>query len=259
MYRVDCEVQGRRLSLRIHPTRLFVPNLMSWFSAAAMPILPGETFADIGTGSGLHAILAAKLGAKRAYGVDISPTAIRFAKENAKRNGVERICRFLRGSLVEPLVRCGIRVDSMIYNAPQFPGIRVDPSLPQRLVNSVNGGPSGGELNARFVREAWKALRPGGRILNPVVSWAGPELTREAIRSCGCRVRELAVAHIPDWGRGNHTRDWLLERPGRHHFRFRYPAGRDTKAWLLELSRDRAIETKSPRNVDVKIRFSVKA
>lgn len=259
MYRVDCEVQGRRLSLLIHPTRLFVPNLMSWFSAASMPVVPGETFADIGTGSGLHAILAAKLGARRSYGIDISPTALRFARANARRNGVAHLCRFLRGSLVDPLISRKIKVNAMIYNAPQFPGLKVAPSIPERLRNSVNGGPSGGELNARFIQEAWKALSPGGRIVNPVVSWAAPELSRKSIKDSGCRVRTLAARHIPDWGRGNHTRDMLLEHPGRHVFPFKYAAGRDSKAWMLELTREKIRPVPVPRRLEVKIRFSVKA
>ncbi len=52
----------------------------------------GDTMADIGTGSGILAILAKKLGAKSAYGCDNDDTVIDVARENALKNDVE--CEF---------------------------------------------------------------------------------------------------------------------------------------------------------------------
>lgn len=51
--------------------------------------LTGKTVVDFGCGSGILAIAALKLGAKRVVGVDIDPQAIQASRENAKRNGVE--------------------------------------------------------------------------------------------------------------------------------------------------------------------------
>ena len=48
----------------------------------------GERVLDIGTGSGILAIAALKLGAASAEGVDIDPVAVRTAVENAALNGV---------------------------------------------------------------------------------------------------------------------------------------------------------------------------
>ncbi len=50
--------------------------------------LTGKTVLDFGCGSGILAIAALKLGAKRAIGIDIDPKAITASKENAERNGV---------------------------------------------------------------------------------------------------------------------------------------------------------------------------
>lgn len=229
-------VQGRAMILRLHPTEVFIPNLMSWFSAAQMRVRPGDTFLDVGTGSGLHAVLAAKLGARRVYATDISPAALRLARENARRNGVGHLCRFLLGSLVDPLVARGLFVDAMIYNAPHFPGRLVDPALPQRLRASVNGGTAGGEINARFLIEAPRALAPGGRIYNPVVAWSDPASSARAIARVGYGVVTLAHAHIPAWGRGNNMRDWLLARPGRHIFAYGHRPSRDSAARMEELT-----------------------
>ncbi len=49
----------------------------------------GDSVADIGTGSGILAILAKKLGASRVYGCDIDETVINVCRENAVINGVE--------------------------------------------------------------------------------------------------------------------------------------------------------------------------
>ncbi len=60
-----------------------------------------ETVLDIGTGSGILAITALRLGAKDAIGVDIDPVAVKIAGENAELNQVEHRTTFLCGDLVE--------------------------------------------------------------------------------------------------------------------------------------------------------------
>ena len=51
-------------------------------------ITGGETVLDYGCGSGILAIAALKLGARRAVGVDIDPDAVATARANARRNDV---------------------------------------------------------------------------------------------------------------------------------------------------------------------------
>lgn len=48
------------------------------------------SFLDIGTGSGILAIAAAKLGCKPVDAFDFDPEAVRIARENARQNGVSR-------------------------------------------------------------------------------------------------------------------------------------------------------------------------
>ena len=59
----------------------------------------GERVLDIGTGSGILAIAALKLGAAVAEGVDIDPMCVRTAGENAQRNGVQDRFTVLVGDL----------------------------------------------------------------------------------------------------------------------------------------------------------------
>lgn len=54
---------------------------------------------DIGTGSGILAIVASKLGAKHVVGVDLDPVAVDSAKENVEYNKVENI-EILEGNLL---------------------------------------------------------------------------------------------------------------------------------------------------------------
>ena len=52
---------------------------------------PGMTVYDVGTGSGILAIAAALLGAKKIVAVDIDAVAVRVAEENIKDNGLSEI------------------------------------------------------------------------------------------------------------------------------------------------------------------------
>ena len=59
-----------------------------------------STVFDVGCGSGILAIAAAKLGAKLAVGVDLDPVAVESSKENVAYNNLDNI-EILYGNLVE--------------------------------------------------------------------------------------------------------------------------------------------------------------
>ena len=64
-------------------------------------VRPGMTVFDVGTGSGVLAIVAAKLGAKRVEAVDFDPVAVRVARENVRQNGAENVVRTERSDLLK--------------------------------------------------------------------------------------------------------------------------------------------------------------
>jgi ribosomal protein L11 methyltransferase len=66
---------------------------------------PGDRVLDLGSGSGILAIAAVKLGAARAIGIEIDPEANEVAARNAARNGVSGLVEFLEGdaSVLAPL------------------------------------------------------------------------------------------------------------------------------------------------------------
>ena len=65
-------------------------------------VRPGCSVLDVGTGSGILAIAAAKLGATSVFGFDTDPLAVRMARRNVRMNTVQSQVRVLRGSLPLP-------------------------------------------------------------------------------------------------------------------------------------------------------------
>ena len=63
----------------------------------------GEKVADIGTGSGILAIAAKKLGARQVIAVDIDPKAVPIARENARTNGIHDGIHVVCGGLLNPI------------------------------------------------------------------------------------------------------------------------------------------------------------
>jgi ribosomal protein L11 methyltransferase len=54
---------------------------------------------DVGTGSGILSIVAARLGAKEVLGIDTDPVAVETARENVCQNGVSNIVKIRKGSI----------------------------------------------------------------------------------------------------------------------------------------------------------------
>lgn len=76
---------------------------------------------DIGTGSGILGITAAKLGASKVIGGDLDETAVKVAKENVKQNKVSHIMDVRWGDLFEMIETKGnIVVANIIADAIVF-------------------------------------------------------------------------------------------------------------------------------------------
>ena len=79
---------GQAFGAGTHPsTRL----LAEWLAAA---MAGGERVLDVGCGSGVLALVAARLGAAEAVGIDIEPAAVMAAEANARRNSLEEVTGF---------------------------------------------------------------------------------------------------------------------------------------------------------------------
>ena len=82
-----------------HPTTQLALELLE------ISIKGSDAVADIGTGSGILAIAAAKLGAKRVDAVDLDATTIPIARSNIQLNKVESVIRLHQGNGLDALER----------------------------------------------------------------------------------------------------------------------------------------------------------
>ena len=89
----------------------------------------------IGTGSGILAIAALKLGAASAEGVDIDPVAVRTAGENAALNGVADQLTVLVGDLSDKasgkydIITANIVANAILSLAPAVPGLMAEDAV----------------------------------------------------------------------------------------------------------------------------------
>jgi len=70
-----------------HPTTALCLAAVDAFCAGH----PGASVLDVGTGTGVLALMARKLGAGRVVGVDSDPTSVALARENAALNGISGV------------------------------------------------------------------------------------------------------------------------------------------------------------------------
>jgi methylase of polypeptide subunit release factors len=114
---------------------------------------------DVGTGSGVHALLAAS-HAEHVIATDINARALAYAELNAALNGLTNVeCR--RGSLFDPVE--GETFDLITCNAPYVVS-------PERRWTYRDSGFRADEISERVVREATAHLAEGG-FATLLVSW----------------------------------------------------------------------------------------
>ena len=88
---------GTAFGTGLHPsTRLCLRRLERWSDEGRVR---GARILDVGSGSGILAIAAARLGAARVVAVDTDPLAVDATHANARRNRVARVVRAQRGSV----------------------------------------------------------------------------------------------------------------------------------------------------------------
>ena len=160
---------------------VFEPPSDAWMLVACLEhesLGEGDQVLDLCTGSGVLGIAAARRGAGRVVGVDISRRAVIAARLNARLNGVRVETR--RGSLFGPVA--GERFDLILSNPPYLPG----PSPPQsRTARAWEGGTRGRLLLDRICERAVSHLHPEGRLLLVHSSLCDEQATVEALERAG--------------------------------------------------------------------------
>ncbi len=84
-----------------HPTTSFCLNEIVRAARANARPTKAKSILDIGTGSGILAIAAAKLGYQPVHAFDFDPESVRVAKENARKNRVDAKLTLTRGDVTK--------------------------------------------------------------------------------------------------------------------------------------------------------------
>ena len=114
---------------------------------------------EIGTGTGLIAILAAKK-ARNVIATDINPYALDCTLKNIITNKTYNM-ELRKGDLFEPVKE--EKFDLILFNTPYLPTDE-DETVSDELDAAWNGGPSGRKVIDRFLAQVKNHLNPGGKV-----------------------------------------------------------------------------------------------
>ena len=172
----------------------FAPSTISVLLAESLEIDPGDTVVDVGCGSGVLSIIAAKLGAGRVFGVDAATDVVEVASENAARHGVGETTTFFHGDLFEPLPE-GLAADVVIGDVSGIPDAIAATS--GWFPSMIGGGPRGSELPIRMLEGVQGVLHRGGRFFLPTGTLQDEAAILDKARSVFGKLTQVAERAIP--------------------------------------------------------------
>jgi methylase of polypeptide subunit release factors len=203
---IDLCIGGQNLTLLSSPT-LFTPNTTTnILFEAAFPVA-GLSVLDLGCGVGPVAIAAALSGAASVTAADVMEEACRLTARNAELNGVADRVTAVPSYLFRDLkpAQFDLIISDVSGMSEQI--ARRSPWFPDPI---PTGGVDGTELAIEVVNSAPKYLRPGGRLVFPVLSLSRATAIEEAARSVFgaalTKVREKSMPFHPDLCK---DREWL--------------------------------------------------
>ncbi len=184
---------------------VYRPSEDSRLLLEAISVEAGEEFLEVGTGSSFVALHAARHA--RAVATDANPKAVRLARSNARRNGLdlEIVLTDLAAGLRGPF---GV----VAFNPPYLEGTAGD-----ALDGAWSGGRGGSEVSLRFLADLPRILAPGGRAYL-LLSRANRESYAEArnafrVRPVARRTLFFEQIEVLELTRRGPSRDSRLSRP----------------------------------------------
>ncbi|KKD52863.1 MULTISPECIES: 50S ribosomal protein L11 methyltransferase [Paenibacillus] len=139
----------------------------------------GEEVIDVGTGSGILAIGAVKLGAKHVLALDLDPVAVSSARENTRLNELEERITIKESDLLS------------VLNAS-------DPTLGIQLPVKLVVANILAEIILLFIDDVYNALQPGGIYIASGIWKNKEEAVETALKAAGFEITEI-----------NRDEDWL--------------------------------------------------
>lgn len=172
----------------------FRPSTISSLLADSLELKPGSVVVDVGCGSGILSIIAAKLGAGRVYGVDAADETVEIATANAKAHGVADRVQFAQGDMFEPLDP-DLEADVVIGDVSGIPDAIATAS--GWFPSGLSGGPTGAELPMRMIEESKRLLRKGGALFLPTGSLQDENSILERAKAVFGSMRQVTERNIP--------------------------------------------------------------
>jgi methylase of polypeptide subunit release factors len=147
--------------------------------------LAGKAVADLGTGSGLQALAAARAGASSVMALDVNPAAVAATVGNARLAGFgDRVTAMV--SDLFSAIEAGPRFDVILTNPPFCEGRAWDTAD-----RAWRAGDRYEDIAPLF-RQARERLKPGGAVYMILSSHADLELVSRLVRDAGFSLR---IAH----------------------------------------------------------------
>lgn len=166
------------------PDSVYEPKEDSELLADNLLVEKGDYVLDMGCGSGIQGITAS-LKAKKVLSADISPAALEACFLNADTNNVKNM-EFRESDLFSNINEDEL-FDLIIFNPPYVPSDEKDLEA-----KAWAGGTMGREVIDRFILDAPKHLKAGGRIELLVSSVNDPEEVIKALKKKNLETRILA-------------------------------------------------------------------
>ena len=182
--------------LKIDTKYVFPPSETTLTLAEVISKMHAESALDIGTGSGLLAIMFAKLAYKNIYGIDKNPSSVKCALENFKINGVQNkiTCE------VQDVFSwdTNLKFDLIVSNPPFMPMPKGSKFISNEIQMAINGGVDGTEILIAFAEKAYTLLSPKGRFIFGLPKFVNHSKVLEKI-STKYDVREHVSKKIRYW------------------------------------------------------------
>ncbi|RCX22753.1 [LSU ribosomal protein L11P]-lysine N-methyltransferase [Fontibacillus phaseoli] len=142
-------------------------------------IQEGDEVIDVGTGSGILAIGACRLGASRVLALDLDPVAVSSATENTRLNRLEEQIQVVESDLLSVLKK---GADDT-----------VNVQLPVRVVvaNIL------AEIILLFIEDVYEALQPGGYYIASGIYMNKEQAVEEVLTAAGFEIAQ--TAREEDW------------------------------------------------------------
>ncbi|MFD6916002.1 HemK2/MTQ2 family protein methyltransferase [Streptomyces virginiae] len=189
---------------------VYRPQADTWFLAEALAresLGPRTEMLEIGTGTGVLALLGASRGAQ-VTAVDVSWPAVVTARLNALRRRLP--LRLAHGDFAARTA--GRSFDLIIANPPYVPAAatRLPSHGPER---AWDAGPDGRAVIDRICASAATRLKPGGVLLMVHSGMCGARTTIDRLHRAGLAAEVTASVLVP-WGPVLRSRRAWLERQG---------------------------------------------